>query len=102
MTSVNTLFNALYFAAHVILLHSQIANLQPQDVPDITKFYSEFSTIWIVNTTMHTKKYCELDFVNKTTPDYANFSRIYFFGPTMEQDYLQGLFTMDDKTRIIT
>uniref|UniRef100_A0A224YMY2 Lipocalin n=1 Tax=Rhipicephalus zambeziensis TaxID=60191 RepID=A0A224YMY2_9ACAR len=98
MTIFDALFTAFTFAAHVMLLNSQAFDMQLQEVFDITKFYADDALIWITNTTEHTDEFCKLDFVNKTTHQYTNFSRIYFRQSTMVRDDLQGIFTHGNNT----
>uniref|UniRef100_L7LQC3 Putative group i salivary lipocalin n=1 Tax=Rhipicephalus pulchellus TaxID=72859 RepID=L7LQC3_RHIPC len=66
---------------------------------DITKFYQENDKIWTVNTTVQTKMFCKIDFVNKTTEKYTEFERVYFWNDKMTQEYLHGQFI---KSNILT
>ncbi|XP_075722777.1 uncharacterized protein LOC142765536 [Rhipicephalus microplus] len=85
--------NGFVLLAPILLLKCQcFLTLPPPETPDITKFYAENETIWTVNTTMKTSKYCQVDFVNKTTTNDTYFERIYFWMSNLTTEYLHGKF----------
>uniref|UniRef100_L7LQH3 Putative group i salivary lipocalin n=1 Tax=Rhipicephalus pulchellus TaxID=72859 RepID=L7LQH3_RHIPC len=69
------------------------------DVPDITNFYQTYDIIWIVNTTMPTSVTCKFDYVNTTTANYTNFTRVSYTDGMMNREDLTGIFTKMDKLR---
>uniref|UniRef100_L7LTT8 Putative group i salivary lipocalin n=1 Tax=Rhipicephalus pulchellus TaxID=72859 RepID=L7LTT8_RHIPC len=72
----------LLCAVNILLKCDYFSTLANAEVLDVTKFYVENAEIWIVNTTMPTFNFCEVDFVRKTSMKYAFFNRTYFWNHT--------------------
>uniref|UniRef100_A0A224YMV1 Lipocalin n=1 Tax=Rhipicephalus zambeziensis TaxID=60191 RepID=A0A224YMV1_9ACAR len=62
----------------ILLKRDYFSTLANPDDPDVRKFYVKDAKIWIVNTTMLTSNFCEVDFVWTTSQKYAFFNRSYF------------------------
>uniref|UniRef100_A0A224YCG8 Lipocalin n=1 Tax=Rhipicephalus zambeziensis TaxID=60191 RepID=A0A224YCG8_9ACAR len=62
-------------------------------------FYSYDSVIWTVKTTMETDNICKVDYVNKTTTQYAQFRRVSYSGKTRSEEDLNGTFIKMDNLR---
>ncbi|XP_037499728.1 uncharacterized protein LOC119373735 [Rhipicephalus sanguineus] len=85
----------------LILLKCKYFSCLPQtEPPDVTKFYVKDAKIWIVNTTMFTSKFCEMDFVWTTSMKYAFFDRSYLGNHTTHKEKLLGQFKKTDISKV--
>nr|XP_037275335.1 uncharacterized protein LOC119167982 isoform X2 [Rhipicephalus microplus] len=91
------LFTLVIFGAFITRLKSArgVSSLPSGvETPDITQFYTQNETIWTINTTIQfTEIICKVDLVNKTTANYADFTRMYFWKGNLTSNYLRGTFT---------
>uniref|UniRef100_L7LT21 Putative group i salivary lipocalin n=1 Tax=Rhipicephalus pulchellus TaxID=72859 RepID=L7LT21_RHIPC len=100
--AANKAIAALALPALILMLKCEfLATFSNAQIPDITKFYDSGETIWTVNTTMETKKFCKVDFVNETNATDTYFERCYFFEDIMQKEFLHGKFMTAslDRTR---
>uniref|UniRef100_A0A224YNM6 Lipocalin n=1 Tax=Rhipicephalus zambeziensis TaxID=60191 RepID=A0A224YNM6_9ACAR len=68
----------LLFTVIILLKPHYFSTLENPELRDVTKFYVKNAMIWIVNTTMPTSSFCEVDFVWSRSQKYAFFNRSYF------------------------